>query len=96
MQRPNEQQQRLSSWAINWRNIEIIENTENTNPNYDFFCIFSLSHISHDNLHGGIKSDNLMFFEPVITNHFIQCLDFYTIFHLENFCDWETESDLGN
>ena len=78
------------------RNIGIIENTENTNPNYDFFCIFSLSHISHDNLHGGIKSDNLMFFEPVITYHSIQCLDFYTLFYLENFCDWKTESDLGN
>ena len=61
-----------------------------------FSAFFSLSHISHDNLYGGIKSDNLMFFEPVITYHSIQCLDFYTIFYLENFCDWKTESDLGN
>ena len=65
-----------------WRKIGIIENTENTNPNYDFFCIFSLSHISHDNLNGGIKSDNLMFFEPVITYQSIQCLDFYTLFFI--------------
>ena len=61
-----------------------------------FSAFSSLSHISHDNLYGGIKSDNLMFFEPVITYHSIQCLDFYTLFYLENFCDWKTESDLGN